>query len=529
MAGCGRKIGPSEIICAEFVAWAKEEGARIECGKAERYHAVLCDPPYSLSFMSKEWDSHADYQDWTRQWAAALIPLLYPGALVFCFGGTRTWHCLACGFEDAGFHIWDTLMWLHGQGFPKAQDISKLIDKLCGETRKSKIIQTKTGNTKRRGEGDQDSTYGDSHGGWRDVSTPVCNLSMPWSGHKTAALKPAWEPILCFKAPTQGKVYAELAMEYGSGALNVDGGRINYQSESDKAGATPQGACTSLSGRLAGKAQGGGVRSEFERPKQLGRYPANLALECICDTVEEVDAPDGVAVRHRSGGNTFGGDKAKPPLEDMYKGGKAIRHTDPDCPCFQLDAQAGPQKSGGTSSRRFSDKTRNTYNWGFKGQENPDGIGPSAGNVSRFFYCAKASRSEREAGLKEFCIDDGRLKNDKYGDGLNSATKVRTLEQAKKGVDRGHIANDHPTVKPLALCRWLGTLLLPPESIKPCRLLVPFAGTGSEMIGALEAGWDEVVGIEQDAHYCEIAGARTANAQAQPHLFEPKAEQLDLK
>jgi DNA modification methylase len=88
--------------------------------------------------------------------------------------------------------------------------------------------------------------------------------------------------------------------------------------------------------------------------------------------------------------------------------------------------------------------------------------------------------------------------------------------------------NDHPTVKPVEHCRWLGTLLLPPESIKPRRLLMPFAGTGSEMIGALEAGWDEVVGIEQDAHYCEIAKARIAHAEAQPCLFEPKPEQLEF-
>jgi site-specific DNA-methyltransferase (adenine-specific) len=68
--------------------------------------------------------------------------------------------------------------------------------------------------------------------------------------------------------------------------------------------------------------------------------------------------------------------------------------------------------------------------------------------------------------------------------------------------------NDHPCVKPLALTRHLAALLLPPASVAPRRLLVPFCGSGSEMIGAMQAGWDEIVGVEQDPHYCEIAKLR---------------------
>ena len=74
--------------------------------------------------------------------------------------------------------------------------------------------------------------------------------------------------------------------------------------------------------------------------------------------------------------------------------------------------------------------------------------------------------------------------------------------------DRISKAVGHPTVKPLALCRHLATLLLPAASVAPRRLLVPFAGSGSEMIGAMQAGWDEIVGIEQDSDYCEIAKLR---------------------
>jgi len=121
-----------KLYNAELVAWAAEERARIECGESRPYHAVLCDPPYGISFMGKKWDEpggQAAFQSQAMAWGEALKPLLHPGALVFMFAGTRMWHRLAAGMEDAGFQMWDTLLWLHGQGFPKAQAMDKLIDR----------------------------------------------------------------------------------------------------------------------------------------------------------------------------------------------------------------------------------------------------------------------------------------------------------------------------------------------------------------------------------------------------------------
>jgi hypothetical protein len=117
------------------------------------------------------------------------------------------------------------------------------------------------------------------------------------------------------------------------------------------------------------------------------------------------------------------------------------------------------------------------------------------GGASRFFYVAKASRRERDAGLDAIepqTTDDGR--------------NIPIDNPFQRGKRLRH--NYHPTVKPLALTRYLATLLLPPVSVAPRRLLVPFAGSGSEMIGAMQAGWDEIVGIEQDSDYCEIAKLR---------------------
>ena len=137
----------------------------------------------------------AKYQEWCRQWAAALLPLLRPGALVFCFGGTRTWHRLACGLEDAGFEMWDTinwcsvndvnyecgwLEWYNGSGFPKAQDISKLIDKINGDEREV-VGKTKAGiGRNSRSESEFVSYTAIESEKKVDITAPASDQSIPW-------------------------------------------------------------------------------------------------------------------------------------------------------------------------------------------------------------------------------------------------------------------------------------------------------------------------------------------------------------
>ncbi len=398
-----------KVCVGEFACWARGYDG-------PRFHAVLSDPPYGLRFMGKDWDRVS-----AKDWGEAMMPLLYPGAIVLMFGGTRTWHKLATGMEEAGFEIWDTLMWLHGQGFPKAQAIDKLIDKQMGNERvvvgaNPNARPNSDASAKVNPAGICGSGKGSDHS--TQTTKSQSEISVSWSGHKTAALKPAWEPILCFRAPRQGKNYAELALEYGSGALNVDGGRISIRNDERE-------EINNRSGRGFGTIQcefAGRAEGKF-KSHESGRYPANLVLD-------EKSAE-------------------------------------------MLDEQAG-EVSKGTMGARHTGKHDN-LSYGFKEFGRGTGFGDKGG-PSRFFYCAKASRSEREQGLSE--RDDGKP------------------------------PNNHPTVKPVVLTEWLATLLLPPDSIKPRRLLVPFSGSGSEMIGAVWAGWDEVVGVEQDAGYSVVAVRR---------------------
>ncbi len=133
---------------------------------AESVDSIVTDPPYGLGFMGKAWD-HA--VPGVPFWEA-MLRVAKPGAHLAAFGGTRTFHRMACAIEDAGWEIRDTLMWVYGSGFPK------------------------------------------SHNG-------------EWGG---TALKPAWEPIILARKRLSGTVASNFA-EHGTGGLNIDGCRVGTE------------------------------------------------------------------------------------------------------------------------------------------------------------------------------------------------------------------------------------------------------------------------------------------------------------
>lgn len=361
--------------------------------------------------MGKDWDKVLPP---TEVWLEALR-VAKPGAVLLAFGGTRTYHRLTCSIEEAGWTIRDCLMFLYGSGFPKSLNISKAIDKAAGVKRE--VIGPDPQASRRN------KTTSKFSGCYAEINdAEMCPITAPatedakeWDGYGTA-LKPAWEPIVLAMKPLDG-TFAENAVEHGAAGLNIGGCRVEYQDDADRNSATPRGACTS------GNLVGGGVdseRKEFERPEQNGRWPANV----IHDGSDEVVGL--FSVLRTSG-------FARDGSEGTHSGGASI--------------YGG---SIGCSSHKFGD----------------------SGSAARFFYCAKASKSERGAG------------------------------------------NDHPTVKPLSLMEWLCKLTKTPTGGV---VLDPFMGSGTTGVARHRVG-RPFIGIEKDEHSFEIAERRIAKP---PPLDDP--------
>ena len=180
------------------------------------YDAVFTDPPYGLGFMGNRWDGSVPPVEVWRE----MLRVCKPGAFLLAFGGTRTFHRLACNIEDAGWKIRDCLMWLHGQGFPKSHNLSKAIDKKLGAKRK--VVGQKP--NPHRGVSAQHRYGFQSPGKNIPITAPGTSEAALWDAYGTA-LKPAWEPILLAMKPLDGKL-APNALKWGCGGLNIRQTRI---------------------------------------------------------------------------------------------------------------------------------------------------------------------------------------------------------------------------------------------------------------------------------------------------------------
>jgi site-specific DNA-methyltransferase (adenine-specific) len=363
--------------------------------RGPKFHAVLCDPPYELGFMGKSWDSRG--VSFRAETWSAIRSLLAPGAHLLAFGGTRTFHRIACAIEDAGFEIRDTLGWLYGSGFPKSHDVSKAIDREAGAEREKTTPRNPIGTNKTRVHlGYRPNEVAQS---WND-SGAATDAARAWQGYGTA-LKPAWEPVVVARNPLCGTV-AQNVLQHGAGALNIDISRV--PSDEDYSINTSAGLGSRERSSI-GFAQG-----LISHPHSLGRWPANIIHD--------------------------GGDEVTEVL----------------------------------------------------------------GDAQRFFYCAKASKTERDRGLDGF---EMRIAGAMDG---NSGRSGKRSNSNGDGLSRAR--NHHPTVKPIALTEYLARLILPAAVVGDRRILVPFAGSGSECIGAMLAGWETIVGVEREDEYVKIARAR---------------------
>lgn len=328
--------------------------------------SIITDPPYGISFMAKKWDYDIpSIEIWEE-----CFRVLKPGGHLLSFGGSRTYHRMACSVEDAGFEIRDCLMWIYGKAFPKSTNIGRALDK-------------------------------------RSIENDLHYLG--------TALKPAHEPIIMARKPHKGTI-VDNVLKYGTGAINIDDCRV--ASNEDFSNVKPMDITklntkrndeTEEEAIIRKKNGSEAVEEAMEKLKTLGRWPANL----LHDGSEEVVS--------------------------LF-------------PQTKSSVSSNNHKDGG-------DFPENTIKLGLK-QIQRNGFDDS-GSAARYFYCAKASKSDR---------------------GEN---------------------NTHPTVKPTELMRYLCRLITP----KNGTILDPFMGSGSTGKAALLEGFN-FIGVEMDEDYFEMAKRR---------------------
>jgi len=235
---------------------------------AESVDAIVCDPPYGLSFMGKGWDHGVPGVDF---WVEALR-VLKPGGHLIAFGGTRTYHRLAVAIEDAGFDVRDCLMWLYGSGFPKSLDVSKAMDKQAGAEREIIGHETKarseTGNSAL-------PTLGANvvYKTW-NITAPSTDLAKEWHGWGTA-LKPAYEPAILARKPLRGTV-ADNVAQWGTGGFNIDGCRVG-----DKGGRWPSNVILDEDAAAALDEQSGTGASRFFYTAKASRSEREAGLDGV--------------------------------------------------------------------------------------------------------------------------------------------------------------------------------------------------------------------------------------------------------
>jgi len=347
--------------------------------------SIVTDPPYGLSFMSKDWDKvkatketksqvvkglgagmkmttladNIEFEKWVTEWSIECYRVLKPGGYMLAFGGSRMYHRLASGVENAGFEIRDQMMWVYGSGFPKSMNLGHKIDEYQG-----------------------------------------------WG----TALKPAHEPIVMGRKPISEKTVAGNVLEWGTGGINIDGCRIETDEELGRFQVDGNGPLSPKHGFNNNSMSKG---DKFIEGNPNGRFPANIIFD----------------------------EEAGKILDEQIEGG-----------------------------------------------------------ASRFFYCPKTNKNDRNEGLDDF--------ETKKSSSMPGRRNAEDMSSSKIDNDvTGRFVtlrqNIHPTVKPTDLMAYLIRLVTPKGGI----VLDPFMGSGSTGKAAVREGMD-FIGIERETEYFEIAEAR---------------------
>lgn len=421
--------------------------------------AIVTDPPAGISMMGKDWDSDKGGRDKWIEWmagiAAECLRVIKPGGHALVWALPRTSHWTATAWENAGWEPRDRICHIFGSGFPKSTNISKQIDRMAGAERE--VIRFERHGKTALGVMNDDT--------WQaqelvPYTAPATDAAKQWDGWGTA-LKPAVEDYWLFRKPIEKRLnIAQNVLKWGTGGLNIDGCRIATDGE------RPQGSGNPIKnapreaiqpGRSGGN--GGNTTSE------LGRWPAHL----IHDGSEEV---------------------------------------------VRLFPVTGPSKAaarGGTNP--------NPMDWGNSRSDGTliKGHDDQGGSASRFFYCAKPAKRERDAGLEEL---EAKQKVFNGQSGHSAGLAPGSVEDK---FTTAPAKNFHPTVKALKLMTYLCRLITPPDGL----ILDPFTGSGSTGCAAMLEGF-RFIGLEREEQYVEIAQKRIEYWRQVAEYTPPSAEQAQM-
>lgn len=477
--------------------------------------ACVTDPPAGIAFMGKDWDRDKGGRDawiaWLAEIMGEVLRVLKPGGHALVWALPRTSHWTATAVEDAGFEIRDVGVHLFGTGFPKSLNVSKAIDTVreddvrpvCRFLRSA--LDAKGWSAKHVADHFGFHSRMVDHWAARDTdSQPCCPTIEQWEQLKLLLgfSDEMDAEVIRFNArkgePSDTYKSAAIVGEHEGAAPGFVGERFSVRDTTIRE-RTPEAAQWDGFGTALKPAAEHWI---LARRTLDGTVAANvLAHGCGALNVDEcrigdVDTRSPTGNRDSTGWGTKAGAIAGSPL-----GRWPANVTLDEEAAAELDAQSGnrPGMSGGGKHKGPG---------GMFGaiDGNDSHIRADTGGASRFFYVAKPSTREREEGLDH-------LPRRSAGELVDREEGSAGMSNPRAGAGRTSKgrANHHPTVKSIALMRWLVRLITPPGGL----VLDPFCGSGSTGCAAVLEGMS-FVGIEQDPDYVAIATARIAHWEAKP-------------
>jgi DNA modification methylase len=436
--------------------------------------AIVTDPPYELGFMGKRWDASGIAYD-AEMWQSA-YRVLKPGGHLLAFGGTRTWHRLAVAIEDAGFEVRDSIAWMYGSGFPKSLDVSKAIDKKRDDSAEGAAVGAWL-KSQRIAAGFKQQEVAAL---WPSVTGGLTGCVANW---ETIGKVPTWDQWLMLKEfigfgddmdaevwrlngrkgkPGEAWGEREVIGQYETDMGGLGGERLGQKGGDITAPATPaaqqwQGWGTALKPAfepivVARKPLDGTVA---ENVLTHGTGALNIDGCRIAGDVPSVPQPNIARDNYTVGGsNGRNGQMSSAPL-GRWPANVILDESQ----AAELDRQSGVSSSAQARvAKPLQRQDNNIFGKGL-GSLDPSNTHNDTGGASRFFYVPKANKRERP----------------RDGD------------------------TAHPTVKPLALMRYLVKLVTPPGGT----VLEPFAGSGTTAEACVLEGF-RCIAIEMTDDYLPL-------------------------